>query len=261
MTVRLVTDSDNQQGEAIEMLQGVGVPIVGDRRSALMHDKFLVIDHAQVWAGSMNLTTNDAYLNDNNFLRFDSPALAAVFEAEFYEMFTTFTFGAGTPAAKHDPIPLSQGCTVQPWFAPDDAPARAVIAAIGAARRRIHFLAFSFTAGDIGAALIAAGHRGLEVRGVAERMQANSNQGAQAWVLGAAGLDARLDGNPRNMHHKVMIFDGETVLAGSYNFTASAEHNNDEDMLILRCPPVADLFEREYRRVYALASPIPAPTP
>ena len=29
------------------------------------------------------------------------------------------------------------------------------------------------------------------------------------------GMDVRLDGNPNNMHHKVIIIDGEIVATGS----------------------------------------------
>jgi phosphatidylserine/phosphatidylglycerophosphate/cardiolipin synthase-like enzyme len=251
VTVRIVTDSDNVGGEAIAMLQGVGVPIVGDRRSALMHDKFIVLDRLQLWAGSMNLTVNDAYLNDNNFFQIDSPALAEVFEGEFEEMFTHHLFGAGPAGESGGPVSLGDGCTVQPFFAPDDSPAGALIARIQSARHSIHFMAFSFTSQDISAALQSARNRGVSVQGVVERTQAESNQGAQFFPLRSAGMDIRMDGNPRNMHHKVMLFDGETIVTGSYNFTASAENNNDEDMMIFLCPSAAAQFEMEFRHVFA----------
>jgi phosphatidylserine/phosphatidylglycerophosphate/cardiolipin synthase-like enzyme len=252
VAVRLVTDSDNLHGEAIAMLQGMGVPIIGDRRSALMHDKFIVIDHAHVWVGSMNLTFNDAYLNDNNFFRMDSTELAGVFENEFEEMFTRRQFGAGDPTKMIQPIRLASGCTVQAYFSPEDAPARVLLRQIQLARTSIHVLAFSFTSSEIGAALQSAFHRGVEVRGVMERTQVNSNASAQYLPLRNAGIQMRLDGNPKNMHHKVMILDGRVVVAGSYNFTASAEHNNDEDMLIFECPPIVSPFENEFQRVFSL---------
>jgi phosphatidylserine/phosphatidylglycerophosphate/cardiolipin synthase-like enzyme len=253
--VRIVMDTDNDHGEAVEMLRGAGVPIAGDQRTALMHDKFVVLDHNQVWAGSMNLTSNDAYLNDNNFFRILSPELAVPFEREFDEMFTRHIFGSGAAGESGAPVLLEGGCSVQPLFAPDDSPAGAVIGRLLAAQRSIHLMAFSFTSQEIAAAVQAAAQRGVEVKGVVERTQAASNAGAQYKPLRDAGLNMLLDGNPRNMHHKVMVLDGQTVIAGSYNFTASAEHNNDEDLLIFVCPPAAAAFETEFRRVYALGNP------
>jgi phosphatidylserine/phosphatidylglycerophosphate/cardiolipin synthase-like enzyme len=254
VAVRLVTDSDNWNSEALDLLRGEGIPAVGDERDALMHDKFVVIDRKEIWAGSMNLTDNDAYLNDNNFLRINSPALAAIFEAEFEEMFTSREFGTASPAGTPAPEISIGGVPVETLFAPDDHPLARIVELIHGARRSIHFLAFSFTSDEISAALQASARGGADVEGVVESSQAKSNTGAEYLPLLGAGLDVRLDGNPRNMHHKVLIIDGETVVTGSYNFTDSAETKNDEDLLILRDPHLAEEFEKEFRRIFQMAS-------
>jgi phosphatidylserine/phosphatidylglycerophosphate/cardiolipin synthase-like enzyme len=57
------------------------------------------------------------------------------------------------------------------------------------------------------------------------------------------------------MHHKVLVIDHRWVVLGSYNFSASAEQNNDENVLILENPEIADRFLQEFERIYALASP------
>src|SRR5262245_59194892 len=66
--VRVVTDSDSLDMDGIMALVKGGVPVVPDKRQAIMHDKFAVIDSATVWTGSMNYTFNDAYRNDNNVI-------------------------------------------------------------------------------------------------------------------------------------------------------------------------------------------------
>ena len=55
------------------------------------------------------------------------------------------------------------------------------------------------------------------------------------------------------MHHKVIIIDDSTVILGSYNFTASADERNDENLLIIHDPEVAALFVEEFGRVYEQA--------
>jgi phosphatidylserine/phosphatidylglycerophosphate/cardiolipin synthase-like enzyme len=253
--VRVVTDSDNDRGEAIDMLRAMKIPIVGDQRTALMHDKFIVIDREEVWLGSMNLTTNDAYLNDNNFLRFRTPALAVPFLEEFEEMFTRHIFGAGSAGESGATIPVGDGCIAQALFAPDDSPAGEIVRRIRAAQRTVYLMAFSFTSKDIAAALQERAAQGVQVLGVVEQSQERSNTGAQFQLLKGAKLDFRLDGNPRNMHHKVILIDRELIITGSYNFTESAEHNNDEDALLLQCEATAALFENEFWRVFESASP------
>jgi phosphatidylserine/phosphatidylglycerophosphate/cardiolipin synthase-like enzyme len=55
------------------------------------------------------------------------------------------------------------------------------------------------------------------------------------------------------MHHKVIIIDRKIVIAGSYNLTASAEKYNDENVVIIESPRVAELFMEEFQRVYGQA--------
>jgi phosphatidylserine/phosphatidylglycerophosphate/cardiolipin synthase-like enzyme len=84
-----------------------------------------------------------------------------------------------------------------------------------------------------------------------EADQVKANQGTEYDPLSQAGIDVRLDGNPDEMHHKVFIIDGEIVVLGSYNFSASAETSNDENMLIIYSPDLAGQFLQEFQRVYA----------
>jgi phosphatidylserine/phosphatidylglycerophosphate/cardiolipin synthase-like enzyme len=253
VTVRIVTDSDNANNEAIGLLRGEGIPVVGDEREALMHDKFVVIDRRELWAGSMNLTTNDAYRNDNNFLHLHSPKLAEIFSAEFEEMFTGKFFGVGSPrGATAAPVDTAVG-SVQALFAPEDGVARHVIELIRGARKSIHFLAFSFTSAPITDAMLERFADGVAVAGVIETTQAKSNSGAQWNALRLGGAAVYLDANPRNMHHKVIVIDGEIVITGSYNFSESAESKNDEDLLIIWNAGWAGVFEKEFQRIYDLA--------
>jgi phosphatidylserine/phosphatidylglycerophosphate/cardiolipin synthase-like enzyme len=98
VNVRLVTESDNMDSPEVQELQEAGIPVLGDRREGLMHNKFVVIDRLEVWTGSMNLTINGAYRNDNNLIRIQSSRLAKDYMAEFEEMFLDDQFGSGSPA-------------------------------------------------------------------------------------------------------------------------------------------------------------------
>jgi phosphatidylserine/phosphatidylglycerophosphate/cardiolipin synthase-like enzyme len=53
------------------------------------------------------------------------------------------------------------------------------------------------------------------------------------------------------MHHKVIIIDGDIVITGSYNFTASAERTNDENVVIFHDTKIAAVYLAEFQRVYA----------
>ena len=55
--VRLVMESDNLDSHDPQALKDAGVPVLGDRREGLMHNKFIVIDRTEVWTGSMNIVS------------------------------------------------------------------------------------------------------------------------------------------------------------------------------------------------------------
>jgi phosphatidylserine/phosphatidylglycerophosphate/cardiolipin synthase-like enzyme len=252
--VRLVTDSDNILEPEVTALAQAGIPVLGDRRDPLMHHKFTVIDGIEVWTGSMNYTVSDGYLNDNNLVRLRSADLAESYTREFEEMFLEDRFGAlSLPDTPHREATVGEA-RVEVYFSPDDDAARRIEELILSAQESVDFLAFSFTLDSLRQALLDRAAEGIRVRGVIEAAQAESG-GSILSDLQAAGVDVRLDGNPHNMHHKVIVIDGSVVITGSYNFSASAEETNDENVLILHSQEAASLFLIEFERVFGLAAP------
>jgi phosphatidylserine/phosphatidylglycerophosphate/cardiolipin synthase-like enzyme len=252
VTVRIVTDTDYKSERGIELLASAGVPVVDDKRSALMHNKFLVLDGKAVWTGSMNFTENCAYKNNNHGILITSKPLAKSYATKFAWLFEDRKFG-GKPrpddAIPHPTVELADGTPVEVWFSTHDKPAKHVHEEIGKAQRSIHFLAFSFTDTTLGELLIEAANRGVEVKGVFETSQAGS-QHSEFESLRAAGIPVFKDANPRNMHHKLIVIDGETVLGGSFNFSKSANDSNDENLVVIRSPAIAKRCEAEFRTVY-----------
>jgi phosphatidylserine/phosphatidylglycerophosphate/cardiolipin synthase-like enzyme len=251
--VRVVAESDNLDEVEIQELQEAGIEVLGDRRESLMHNKFVVIDGLDVWTGSMNFTVNGAYRNDNNLIHIRSTKLAENFTTEFEEMFVQDMFGDDVISRTPSPSLTLDGITIETYFSPDDGTAAQIIAAIQNAEESIHFMAFSFTSDPIAAALIERAGVGVDVSGVFEESQYHSNTGTEFENLLEAGLDVRLDGNERNMHHKVFIIDDEIVITGSYNFSRSAEERNDENTLIIYCPELAAQNLAEFERVFEKA--------
>lgn len=250
LSIRMVTESDHLEQPEIQDLKENGISVLGDRREGLMHNKFIVIDRQEVWTGSMNLTVSDVYRNDNNWLCIRSTQLAENYLTEFEEMFEEDQFGPGSPANTPYPTLSVKGTTLRVYFSPEDGVAQHLIELIEGAKESIYFLAFSFTADDLATTLLERASQGIVIKGVFEKSQYASNVGSEYERLRAAGLDVRLDGNPQQMHHKVMIFDKEVVVTGSYNFSASAEESNDENVLILYSQPIAAQFLMEFQRVY-----------
>lgn len=249
LRVRAVTDdehglraADSQFGR----LQAAGIPVAADGRSALMHNKFVIIDGRSVWTGSMNLTLNGAARHNNNLLELRSAEAARRYQAEFDEMFAQGQFGPRSPRGETAPIDAGTG-RLAVYFGPEDELAVALLGALAGARERIRFMAFSFTLDDLGAMLLQRANAGAQVQGIFERVGSESVW-SELGPLYCAGLDVRQDGNPYLLHHKVFIIDDDTVVTGSANFSAAGTESNDENMLIIEDAALAAAYAAEFGR-------------
>jgi phosphatidylserine/phosphatidylglycerophosphate/cardiolipin synthase-like enzyme len=252
VVVRVVYDDEHTEDDPqIEQLIAAGIPATPDERSAFMHNKFFVFDRLIVWTGSMNVTVNGVYRNNNNAIAIRSTKLAENYTAEFEEMFGG-QFGPTSPANTPNPVFTLDGVKFESYFSPEDEPLIRLIERTGEAQKSIHFMAFSFTDYDLALAMMQRAEQGVEVSGIFESVGANTEY-SECNTLLDAGLDVRLDGNPRTFHHKVVIIDGSIVAIGSFNFSTNAAESNDENLLIIHDSSVAAQYEAEFNRRMAEA--------
>jgi len=52
------------------------------------------------------------------------------------------------------------------------------------------------------------------------------------------------------LHHKFAVIDNKTVITGSFNWSPSAAHTNDETLLVIHSPQLAQHFTREMDRLW-----------
>jgi phosphatidylserine/phosphatidylglycerophosphate/cardiolipin synthase-like enzyme len=253
VTVRVVMETGNMDRSDPQLLIKAGIPIVGDNRQGLMHDKFMVIDRSEVWLGSMNFTDSGTYEDNNHLMRIRSTKIAEDYAVEFNEMFEDDKFGPDVVAQTPNPNVTLNGTRTEILFSPDDHVLTALVKLLNGAQESIYFLAFSFTSNELGAVILEKADAGLAIEGVMDEEQIASNTGTEFDRFRQAGLDVRIDGNEGQMHHKVFIVDEKIVVVGSYNFSRSAEENNDENTIIIYNPAIAGQFLQEFKRIWAHA--------
>ena len=251
--VHVVMESTNMDRSDPQALLEAGIPIVGDNMDGLMHDKFIVIDRSEVWLGSMNFTDSGAYDDNNNMIRIHSTKIAENYSVEFKEMFEDDMFGPDVVSQTPNPTLTIDDTRIDTYFSPDDGVIHALVELLNNAQESIHFLAFSFTSNDLGDIIREKEEAGLTIAGVMDEEQILSNQGTEFDPFKQARLDVRIDGIPGQMHHKVFIVDEEIVVIGSYNFSQNAEVRNDENIIIVYNPVIAEQFVMEFKRVQKMA--------
>ena len=253
--VRVVTDDDagiNDAETTLTQLEQAGIPIVNDNRSALMHDKFMILDSTTVWTGSWNYTINGTYRNNNNALVLHSQPAVQDYQTEFDEMFIDGKFGPTSPVNTPREQFTQDGDPVGIYFASEEDVKTDVVAALQTAQHSIRFMTFSFTLDDVGQALLDKASAGVDVSGIFETT-GSETRFAELTPLFCAGLPVRQDGNPFVLHHKVFIVDDATVLTGSFNYSASANDSNDENLVMITDPDLAAQYLAEFDRRWAEA--------
>jgi phosphatidylserine/phosphatidylglycerophosphate/cardiolipin synthase-like enzyme len=253
VVVRMVMESSNMDRSDPQALIEAGIPIVGDARQGLMHDKFMVIDRSEVWLGSMNFTDSGTYDDNNNMIRILSTKMGENYSKEFEEMFLDNLFGPDVLAETPNPTITLDDTRIDTFFSPDDGVVNNLAGVLNNADESIYFLAFSFTSNELGDIVREKDAAGLKIRGVMEAEQVSSNQGTEYDPFKQAGVNVRLDGNEGQMHHKVFIIDEKIVAFGSYNFSQSAEESNDENILFVYNEAIAREFIKEFERVWEQA--------
>ena len=251
--VRLVVEANESDSSDIQALGAAGVPIVPDGPDGLMHNKFMILDGREVWTGSMNFTASGTYHDSNNMVRLISPELAAAYVGEFEEMFLDRRFGPDFVPSTTPTRTMIGDTQVTVYFSPDDGIATELDDLIRGATESVNFLAFSFTSDVLGKAMRDRAAAGVTVRGVMDADQAVSNQGTEYDEFRQASLDVYKDSLEGQMHQKVLIIDEEIVVTGSYNFSASAEYRNDENILVIRDARIAAVYLAEFWRIYEAA--------
>jgi len=232
-----------------------------------LHHKFLIRDRKSIWTGTGNFTTGALQLQDNNWIVVHSQQLARRYGQAFDLIWAEPTQALALPIAlSRRRIGDVPGAWLWPFFEPTAGTKveNAIASALGRATK-VRMMAFELSDPEIGEALTRFADPGADIRGI---FDVNGMKDALAfvkspdprlywWYLGDqrfVGVRSHpfmtLPGGLNDFHHlKTFILDDHTVITGSYNFSTSAETNN-EDVLFIRSPAVAGAYRRYFRRLF-----------
>ena len=132
--------------------------------------------------------------------------------------------------------------------------AEQLIVQIDEAQTSIHIAAFEFNLTPVAEALIAAHQRGVEVLWVTDDehgLDADTDEGhGQFAMLKEAGISIKDDGRTGLMHNKFWVFDRQGVWTGSTNITRNGIFRNNNNVIFLDVPEVAEIYEREFDEMW-----------
>lgn len=122
------------------------------------------------------------------------------------------------------------------------------------AKKTIEVQAYSFTSKPIAYALINAQKRGVNVRVIVDKDELLNK--SRLGLLLKHHIPVWLDDSVSIAHNKVMIFDQQAILTGSYNFTNAAEYRNAENSLYIYAPSLARAYYANWQKRLAVSKPL-----
>ena len=143
------------------------------------------------------------------------------------------------------PVPILKSASPVPackvLFSPKAGISKELSRMTQAAAQEISVAAYAFSSKYLGNALIAAMKRGVKIRLILDRGNAEKSYSLDEWLI-ENGIDIRfLKVKSGCMHHKFMIIDRIRLMAGSYNFTNDSEFRNHEAALFINATETTDI--------------------
>ena len=263
-----------------------------------MHHKLWVFDadaaepaKPWVYTGSWNLSQEGTYTDAQNVIMMQDQALARVCMARVQRDVGLDT-GIPNPdqsrfgTHKTDNTPKLfniGGREVGIYFAPSDPWLPAMMHQVEAADEATFFCIMSFTRYDLSDAMQERwlGVPGIEVRGVFDSTESGNDYSEYHSMIGGGDYpwnppaDVWLDAETGTLHHKYMLIDPKTpaadpvVITGSANWSTAAMTTNDENVMIVHDPVLANVYLQEFAERYhhaggtdpLQASAVPGDTP
>lgn len=256
VVVRYIADDETSNSALDGQL---AFPLIYRSGTGIMHNKFVIADaadpdHAWLWAGSTNLSTNQLSTDPNHAYVIHDHALVLNYLKEFDEMWGADT---GHIDRRYGDFKTNNtghlfqvgDVVIESYFSPSDEANCRIIDAIQSADHQLLIGLLLLTREDLVDEIIAAYDRGVEVRVILNDESSSSDALAQ---LKQNGIPVVTHDPSPIFHHKYAIIDegfpnsDPQVISGSHNWTWSADNINDENMLIFHDQSITNIFRQEY---------------
>ncbi|MGD0621713.1 MAG: phospholipase D-like domain-containing protein [Thermacetogeniaceae bacterium] len=130
-------------------------------------------------------------------------------------------------------------------------PVQPLVNVINSANSTLDIAIYSLTEEDIVNAIAAAETRGVSVRILTDKSESKTASQSNALdSLKADGIPIKINSHSGLMHMKVTIADNSTVTTGSYNYSNEATYENDEVLVIIHSPSIAQVWDNEFQSMW-----------
>ena len=135
------------------------------------------------------------------------------------------------------------------YFSPGTSCVDKIIASLNSVRETLDICVFTISDDVISQAIIDAHDRGVKVRIISDDEKVE-DKGSDIATFVSHQIPVKTDDSPSHMHHKFAIFDQQTLLNGSFNWTRSASRNNNENIIVDATPHLVSSFLETFNSLW-----------
>ena len=135
------------------------------------------------------------------------------------------------------------------YFSPGDTCLRRLSDLMRGCSTTLDICVFTIADDRLTDAILDCHARGVQVRVVSDNDK-QYDSGSDIERLRTHGVPVRLDDAPSHMHHKFALFDGRVLANGSFNWTRSATHNNDENLVVTDDANLMRVFGLQFEKLW-----------
>lgn len=249
--VRFVYDSDENKANIYPDTLYLAKILTNNNTDYLppiMHDKFFIFDGKTVLTGSANISNTDmSGFNSNAIIIINSEKLANFYSQEFEQMYNGY-FHKAKNKIKDKEFELSGG-DFQVYFSPKDKGISAIIPLIDNSQKYVYIPAFLITRKDLAQSLINASDRGVSVKIILDATNTHTSS-SKMKLFRQHGIQVKTENFAGKLHSKSIIIDDLYTVIGSMNFSRSGEGANDENLLIIKNPEIAQFYKTFFQYLW-----------
>jgi phosphatidylserine/phosphatidylglycerophosphate/cardiolipin synthase-like enzyme len=140
-------------------------------------------------------------------------------------------------------------CTIEAYFSPYEDIEGLVVDKLKGAGGSIHCSLYGITNNRITEVLINRVSRGIDIKLCLDKTQSAGKYSTHR-ELKDAGAEVVIKNSGTLEHNKFCVIDDKTVIMGSWNFSNSAQKQDNSIVVILGCDPITEKFNKAFMRIY-----------
>ena len=149
-------------------------------------------------------------------------------------------------------MPFAVNAKVEVYFSPSNKCEKGIVEAIDDADTEIEAAVYAINNDNIVKALKKAHDRGVKIKILTDRLQA-ANKNSKVRELYDYGINIRVHSKHKIEHNKFAVFDNESVVTGSYNWTNPATNKNSENcVFFIRDKDAVEEYDNRFKYLWQI---------